>query len=1122
MFHLTWAGMLGRKKESSLLLIVLALSFLLSSALAIVLPSTQAGIQLQRQKTYGSWQLMLYSESDSVCDAMAQAAQARGAKSAFLPTVGVTSDNEIISEITPELMELSGFDLLEGRLPENKDEILIVENQFGIRSKPQVGEQISVQYFWDIYSTDADDYRRRQEQAFSEAMQETLSSLKENYLESYYQYIDGLLADNESSLWDYRYDNLTKYCLNTNENIPPEEMTEEQLNTSFLTYLSTYLWMSPLSPSDITVNEPKLYGRENFNMTVLKRIDKRALHGIGYGPLEGKIFSMNSDYLQMTANVHYTVCGILKAYEGTWDSGSHALPDAFLSAEGRQAIEDGVQYVKDDLPDLAMTSVATTTLLMKSEGSAAGFYTDMTEVYRSISEPTYRLDHSYDERWRTTTGIITGLIPGTDTRRSWEFSTNGDTVFIPDDLDEKNFTTGKGQSVSLSRITEPDFRIPGLDPLPVELPSLEELYQKNEYRFRLNAYAYPDEAGSAASATSAVLNGILVLISACAVLVICVVQSKRRAHGLVLLKSIGLQNGQAAVMQLTEALLFLVISLLIGLPLGYLAASLAMRWLYGGSVLAMDFAFLLRSVIFGALSLCIGLEIPLLYAMRLPLTGKSAIAVKKAPRRAGLRSGTLLDMERAAARFNRRRDLLARLLCSLALLLALLTLLLSHFAFDSYRIEVERADMPDYTLKAGYGMSSRFLREKQNKYEGESALGETPSRLESYLAAENIKPGGERAEESPLMQHLLSQNERIGVVGLSANSTILQRLLALTGPIDTEKLLSGKGCILLMPYYSVDKNEDYSYSADPADAYRYETDDTFRPGDKLRLTAVTHSVAEPKKPSDVPTLEKPKDITKEMDVEVLAVLHEYPGVWLLGGSAVPCTVVSGQKLITNLYPYASQRCNADEARWLRQLSALHCEYCRGTTYFQFYASDAEDHTSSYWNLAQSDGLDMKNYYREKLERRSACLNQQVMTVLLGAAATLLVVIILLFIHSDMAEQERRRIGILRALGASKKAIRKTHWLLAMQEGLWAVLLANAAIAVVLVCCAFFETGFHTLSPAALITTLSQGLLWQYPWLWHLAICVIAWGLITLLRVLPYQRLCKLSVIGTIKGLERGE
>ena len=47
----------------------------------------------------------------------------------------------------------------------------------------------------------------------------------------------------------------------------------------------------------------------------------------------------------------------------------------------------------------------------------------------------------------------------------------------------------------------------------------------------------------------------------------------------------------------------------------------------------------------------------------------------------------------------------------------------------------------------------------------------------------------------------------------------------------------------------------------------------------------------------------------------------------------------------------------------------------------------------------------------------------------------IVSIILLFILSDMAEQERRRIGILRALGASETAIWRTHRLLAKREGL---------------------------------------------------------------------------------------
>ena len=45
---------------------------------------------------------------------------------------------------------------------------------------------------------------------------------------------------------------------------------------------------------------------------------------------------------------------------------------------------------------------------------------------------------------------------------------------------------------------------------------------------------------------------------------------------------------------------------------------------------------------------------------------------------------------------------------------------------------------------------------------------------------------------------------------------------------------------------------------------------------------------------------------------------------------------------------------------------------------------------------------------------------------------------------------------------------------------------------------------------------------QYPWWLHGLLTLGAWVLTTLLRTLPYRRLCKNSVIGTIKGLERGE
>ena len=104
--------MIGRRKESSLLLIVLVLSFLLSSALAIILPSTQAEAQLQREKTYGSWQVMLLDRSAEDCQTLAELLREQGAQCAVLPAAHDSSD-EIISVMTPEVMALGSFELLD-------------------------------------------------------------------------------------------------------------------------------------------------------------------------------------------------------------------------------------------------------------------------------------------------------------------------------------------------------------------------------------------------------------------------------------------------------------------------------------------------------------------------------------------------------------------------------------------------------------------------------------------------------------------------------------------------------------------------------------------------------------------------------------------------------------------------------------------------------------------------------------------------------------------------------------------------------------------------------------------------------------------------------------------------
>ena len=1112
MFHLTWKGMIGRRKESSLLLIVLVLSFLLSSALAIILPSTQAEAQLQRESSYGSWKLMLLERSSEECEALAQALSEQGAQCAVLPSVSLSSEGELTSVMTPEAMTLGNFRLLEGRLPEAENEILLVENQFAIGALPEVGENITVRFVWSAEAADAEAFEQQQRRRIDEAFDRGLTQLIPSRMDEYLAFIAEAKENWQRDRTSVTYPYLTRDCLGRDEPVDPENMTPEELEVSIKAYLRDYVYSS--ESREFTAKEPVLISSEDFYFTALRTTTKLTLTGELYGELAGQTIQLTNAYTEVSANIPYTVCGILKAYEATWDTGGHDMPDAFLSTAGREKILRCIASAQEQVEDLEFyydRNQRSSTLLISSPASVAMLYDEAAASESALAQPYWEQIRYSEDAWggQDTTVEFHAWDPAANCevyRKGYiDYAEDGTVRYVyPDVLDEN----GQPFSFTDEELASPDFQFPGLERIrpTFEYPPLDEQYEKNEFATRVNTYAYPKETG-ASGTSSTVLNGILVLISACAVLVICVVQSKRRAHSLVLLRSIGLQPGQAAVMQLTEALLFLALSLLIGLPLGYLAASAALHRFYHISVLAFDTGFLLRSAIFGAFSLLLGLQLPLLYSLRLPLTGRASAAVRKLPKRGQLRRGSLLEMEHAAAKFNRRRSFLARLLCALGLLLALLTLLLSHFAFDDYRSNVGRSNMPDYVMTAPYAMRPRFLRQKMEEYAASDALGSLPARLDSYLAAENVTLAD--YEDSPILSEL---SHTVRIAGMREDNSILQELLAYTGPIDTKKLLSGEGCILLMPYYKDNRNGSQRYSSDPVDAYRYKTDNSIQTGDILSLSADTHHLTE-------------REVIKETNhasVEVLAVLHEYPGIWLFGSGAAPGILISGQTLITEIYPNAAQSYSAEEIRWIPYNNLMHCEYCHGKTYFQFYSPDAEDHTATCWNLAEAEGLEMKNNFREKEERLAACQSQRVMTVLLGAAAVLLVMIILLFILSDMAEQERRRIGILRALGASRGAIRRTHWLLALREGLWAVLLANAAYALILLVCAFFETGFHTLSPAALVTTLTQGLLWQYPWSLHLCLCLAALVLITLLRVLPYHRLCQSSVIGTIKGLERGE
>lgn len=1131
MLHLTWKGLRGRRRESLLLLIVLILSFLLSSALGTILPSTQAALQLQRERNYGKWQLMAYQKTPELCTALEQAAEARGARTARFTTVAQTEDGDVISVLNEDVLELGQFALAEGRLPEAANEIVLVDTQFTDMQGIAVGDTIRLQLSREVASSDSAEVRESGMAKLNEITALAQAADTTDYRQRFYDQVEQasarggearvVISNSAARCGDAEVYALFQDNLKFGRPLL-EGMSEEQIETLYQSYLENgiqlYYNMSSRS------NERVLVPYDGATISVVQTVSRVTLQGMGYGEYRGTSIALGKASSYMTMAVSYTVTGIIKGYASTWDSGGHTMPNAFVSEAGAELVMGAVSAAKAAIPELIVPEFSDT-LLLQSSGDAAEFYEEMAETYIAAAEPRYTVELYTNRTYNNTEGFLTGALEtpnenGETVYKSFSFSTRNGQVFVGTENGEPFVRSGmmpeesgaaEGEWVSLTELSSPDFRIDGLAPLSVTLPTVEELYRKNEFEFRINTYTYPDDSGSSDATLNTVLNGILMLITAFAVLVICLVQCKRRARSIVLLRAIGLTNAQGARMQLYEAGFFLLLSLAAGLPLGLLCAVTVLKAMGSGEVTVTDWGFLLRSAALGAASLLAGLQLPLLTAMRMPLTGRTGTidpASGAADGKPLNRSG-LMCMETAARRFNRRRDRTARILCAVALILSLLTLLLAHLALDTYRSEVERTDMPDYTLSTSFAMSSRYLREKEAFYASGEALDAQPARVEAYLAAEGVYLNN--FKESPIVSAL--DEDAFCVAGLSEDSAILSRLLALCGEINTEKLLSGEGCILLMPNYLPKDGGELQFSADSVDALRFKTDDTIEAGDILSLTAYTHSVSEG---SGV------VGNAANVEVEVLAVLHEYSGIWLFGESAHPLTAVSGQKLITALYPNASQRYNADQVRWNARLSQLHCENCKGKTYVNFYTSDDGDHAAAYWNLAQDEGLEMKNYQKEKAERLAAGENQRALTVLLGAAAVLLVLIILAFILSDLAEQSRRRVGILRALGVSGGSMMKTQLLLSMRDALGAALTANSLMALLLLVCAVIETGGHTAQPSLLLITLREGLLWQYPWRLHVGLCLGLWALISLLRALPYRSLCRQSVIGTIKGLDKGE
>ncbi len=265
----------------------------------------------------------------------------------------------------------------------------------------------------------------------------------------------------------------------------------------------------------------------------------------------------------------------------------------------------------------------------------------------------------------------------------------------------------------------------------------------NNSNFRKNSFAFGGEEASAESVLSLTIIGVVFIATALAILQIFLTQMKRRSRKIVLLKSIGASKGQIVKIILYEGLYFLKVGTLIAIPLGLISSFGLVYGMnkFGGRNLSffIDPLLLAGGILAGILALFLGILVPMVFAIRIPLVGTMSKAPKhkkerkkkeeKEGRKLAYQSFFRINME--YLKLNRTKTLLSFAISFITITILLSAIFLSYRSFNAYKKEVLERSRPDYALEAIYGESNPEIRRQR-----ESLL-----EIEGIRSAETYKVG---------------------------------------------------------------------------------------------------------------------------------------------------------------------------------------------------------------------------------------------------------------------------------------------------------------------------------------------------------------------------------------------
>ena len=1096
MFKIAIQGIKGQRSMSVLMVTVLILSFLFLTLTSAVTTSVDHTQQLERERMYGRHQMLYYGSEET-----AQELQGAfpGAQASL--TVGTTQSGQNVATISGSFQQLANLTLSEGTLPQKADEILLVGSEWGY----QVGDQIPVEY---VYS------------CIREEPPEDL--LEQHLLRAFHADRDGYLQK-IAPMWDqYIGTEFARKDQPPEMLCPVEELTQEQQEYAFLLFSSG---LPDFWSQGETVYSSQYEQMDGLEIEYQFARSKLVLVGDGFGDAKGT--EILSAEIPSSIRIHttYTVSGIAQEYAGIRNVEDLPMPQAFVVEAEAQRVRAAQETAFTRYPGLRPYSVTAQVLFYDGGTDIEPMASAVIQSFNELHKAVYRLTGvSYEGT--TMKAYLTGLDPETGEQKTYDVLGADQMGYIQ--------IEGQRQYFRLSDLENPAFRIPGLDPMPTEPMELNELYQSGTGPLRVNTLSYPP-AGDSARVMQLSLSGILIGMSACASFQLYLQAMRKRRQKMDTLIAIGATDGQILGLFAIEVSVFLLTAAVIGCLTGMgLAMALVPNVLH--AQLYVDVKAMAAGGLCNAAAILVGALLPVasgLKPRRKKLSAHHRPVKHMSRGNLPIKTGYRQIWVRHSLS-NPKQTAMCGLVVGLMAAIMLLPLILSHTAYRQYYAQVVNRNRPGYELMLPYAAPGRYQREIMDSIEFPHQQVRVHTTGENVLlhCTDEMMEGSpvlQALRQSPNSDMLFSELPEDGtgmyvrMVAADWESELVQNVLRQGSiSVDEEEFLRGDACIVMMPRYhsrqdapvmeqvsaqileqrSADSKAGALVSMSYQPQYRgvYVTDDGITVGDDLQISGWTQSMTGDGR------LETRLNTAQCRVAGVVSQLQE--AVWPFSDTDHMgyVTILCAPELMSAVYPSTYVRQSPQQTQHFWAASELFYPDCYGKTYFQIYEPEKLDDPGAYekqiLDFAEQYGMRVRKYHMENEKLLSSARRSGAMYLMMGVNILLVTAILLGNLLSAEQEHDRKRLGILQAMGMTDG-----QYVCGQSMRMLLMGLVSLAAVHLLVLAAVCVGAAFTADGAGGILCQLKLMLQFYPWPWHGALCA---GYLVLIQALQIRTACAMG------------